>query len=192
MNSFAIPGQGPAVLRYLATNNPQDSSVGYMQLCLQANNPAGPDIVHTVHNIVCFRAVLGQPATQWDNQTFGSLGDAVGHQIPSTVELPATMFNQLNNGTNYRVGIPQLMDLVLNDPAMALCGPFGNHDAGTELIQSRNSVPGPHRYMGYFLGPPRTPREVWFAVTTSELSHPAVLVSVTLVTQITTEHRAHH
>jgi hypothetical protein len=74
------------------------------------------------------------------------------------------MFNQLNNGTNYRVGVPQLMDLVLNDPAMALCGPFGNHDAGTELIQSRNSVPVPHRYMGYFLGPQHTPREVWFAV----------------------------
>jgi hypothetical protein len=164
MNSFAIPGQAPAILRDLATNNPQASSIGYLQLSLLANNPAGPGVCHAVHNVAKFRAVLGQPATQWDNRNFGSLGDAVGHQIPSTVELPATIFNQLNNGTNYRVGVPQLMDLVFNDPNVAACGPFGNHDAGTELIQSRNSVPVPHRYMGYFLGPPRTPKEVWFAV----------------------------
>jgi hypothetical protein len=166
MNSFAIPGQGPALLRDLATNNPQASSVGYMQLCLQPNNnPTGPGIIHAVHNVAKFRAALGQPATQWDNRTFGSLGDAVGHLIPNTVELPATMFNQLNNGTNYRVGVPQFMDLVFNDPEVALCGPFGNHDAGTELIQSRNAAPVPHHYMGYFLGPPRTPsRKAWFAV----------------------------
>jgi hypothetical protein len=164
MNSFAIPGQGPALLRDLSTNNPQVSSVGYMQLCLQPNNPAGPGMLHALHNVAKFRAVLGHPATQWDNRTFGSHGDAVGHQIPTTVELPTTMFNQLNNGTNYRVGVPQLMDIAFNDPEVALCGPFGNHDAGTELIQSRNAVPVPHRYMSYFLGPPRTPREVWFAV----------------------------
>lgn len=56
------------------------------------------------------------------------------------------------------------MCLIVNDPNMGLCGPFGNHDTGTELIQSRNLVPVPHRYMGYFLGPPHMPREVWFAV----------------------------
>jgi hypothetical protein len=58
MNSFVIPGQGPAVLRDLATNNPQESSIVYMQLCLQANNPAGPGIVHTVHNVTRCRASL--------------------------------------------------------------------------------------------------------------------------------------
>jgi hypothetical protein len=37
MNSFAIPGQGSAVLRELSTNNPQDSSVGYI-ICNYASS----------------------------------------------------------------------------------------------------------------------------------------------------------
>ena len=88
MGCFAIPGLAPAVLRDLATNNPLTSSVGYIHLSLMDNNPAGPGILRVVHNTVRFRTVLGQPATQWDNRIFGSIGDAVGNQIPPTVEMP--------------------------------------------------------------------------------------------------------
>jgi hypothetical protein len=48
------------------------------------------------------------------------------------------------------------------DPNLTLLGAFNNHDAGTELIlQSRNIVPVPHRYMRHFIRGPLTPRQAW-------------------------------
>jgi hypothetical protein len=38
---------------------------------------------------------------------------------------------------------------------------FTNFDAGTELIQSRNMVPIPHRYMRHFIGGAITPPRAW-------------------------------
>jgi hypothetical protein len=54
------------------------------------------------------------------------------------------------------------MDTMYNvNPNLALLGAFNNHDAGTELIQSRNIVPVPHRYMRHFIRGPLTPRQAW-------------------------------
>ena len=52
MGAFAVPnGQTPAVLRDLATNNPGISSVGYLHLCLDNRNPAGPGMLRVTHNL---------------------------------------------------------------------------------------------------------------------------------------------
>jgi hypothetical protein len=54
------------------------------------------------------------------------------------------------------------MDAMYNtNPNLAVLGAFNNHDAGTELIQSRNSVPVPHRYMRHFIQGPMMPRQAW-------------------------------
>jgi hypothetical protein len=165
MQSFAVPnGQNPANLRDLATNNAENSSVGYAHLCLDPHNPAGPGVIRVTHNLTRYRAALGQPATVWDGRMFGSTGDTVGTQIPATVELPGTLFQQLNNGATYRVGIGQMMNIMYAQPNLQVLGPYGNHDAGTELIQCRNSAPVPHRYMGYFVTGPKTPRQAWEVV----------------------------
>jgi hypothetical protein len=71
----------------------------------------------STHNVAKFRAAL------WANLPHSGIIEPLGclvtqsvlvksHQLLA-VELPATISNQLNNGTNYRVGVPQLMDLVL-------------------------------------------------------------------------------
>jgi hypothetical protein len=54
------------------------------------------------------------------------------------------------------------MDAMFNaDPNLALLGAFNNHDASTKLIQSRNIVPVPHRYMRHFIRGHLTPRQAW-------------------------------
>jgi len=165
MQTFAVPhGQNPTTLRDLSTNNPEATSVGYLVHCQDPLNPAGPGYLRGIHNIARYRAALGQPATIWDGRMFGSTGDTVGTQIPATVELPGTLFQQLNNGTTYRVANGPLMTLLFADPNRQLCGPYGDHDVATELIQTRNCVPVPHRYMEYFITGTKTPREAWEVV----------------------------
>jgi hypothetical protein len=108
---------------------------------------------------------LGQPATQWDNRLFGSINEVVGNQNPTTVELPIDAFSCQNGGNLFRVAHPQRMVAMYGaDPALELLGEFANFDAGTELVQSRNMVPIPHRYMRHFLNGPLTPRQAWEVV----------------------------
>mgnify|MGYP000181859540 CR=1 FL=1 len=165
MQAFAVPnGQTPATLRDLSTNNPEATSVGYLVHCLDPQNPAGPGYLRAVHNVARYRAALGQPATIWDGRMFGSTGDTVGTQIPATVELPVTLFQQLNNGAAYRVANGPLMALLFAEPNRQVCGPYGNHDVATELIQCRNCVPIPHRHMEHFITGTKTPREAWEVV----------------------------
>ena len=165
MQEFAVPnGQNPAALRDLSTNNPEMTSVGYIIHCRDPLNPAGPGYLRGIHNLARYRAALGQPATVWDGRMFGSTGDTVGTQIPATVEIPVTVFQQLNNGATYRVANGPLMNLLYSDPNRQLCGPYGNHDVATDLVQCRNCVPVPHRYMEYFITGTKTPREAWEVV----------------------------
>jgi hypothetical protein len=165
MQAFAVPnGQNPATLRDLSTNNPEATSVGYIIMCQDPQNPAGPGYIRAVHNMARYRAALGQPATIWDGRMFGSTGDTVGTQIPATVELPGTLFQQLNNGATYRVANAPLMALLFGDPNRQLCGPYADQDVATELVQCRNCVPVPHRYMEYFITGTRSPREAWEVV----------------------------
>jgi hypothetical protein len=165
MAAFAVPtGENPATLRDLATNNPESTSVGYLILCQDPLNPAGPGYLRAIHNVARYRAALGQPATIWDNRMFGSTGDTVGTQIPATVELPGTMFQQANNGATYRVADGPLMNILFSDVNRQICGPYADHDVATELVQCRNCVPLPHRYFEHFVGGTKTPREAWETV----------------------------
>jgi hypothetical protein len=159
----SIPGGStPAQIRELVVNNPRETSLGYATLVIPADNPAHQGLIYGLHSVSKFDMRLGQPNTQWDNRIFGAINDVMGHQIPTTVELPADAFIRQNGGAMYRVGLTQLMDVTFGaDPDMQLLGPFANLDAGTELIESRNMVPIPHRYMRFFMAGPLTPRQAW-------------------------------
>jgi hypothetical protein len=83
----------------------------------------------------------------------------------TTIEFPNDAFTRLGGGALYRVGLTQRMDTMYNaDPNLGVLGPFGNFDAGTELVQSRNIVPIPHRYTRHFIRGPLTPRQFWEAL----------------------------
>jgi hypothetical protein len=162
MALFESPGgvQTPAQLRELVCNNPRESSLGFAILCLHAQG--GPGLIYAVHTLARFAPRLGQPATQWDGQVFGSINEVTGNQIPTTVVLPADALARQGGGAMFRVGVSQRMDATFNtNPNYAIVGEFTNFDAGTELIQSRNMVPVPHRYMRHFVRGPLTPRQAW-------------------------------
>jgi hypothetical protein len=50
------------------------------------------------------------------------------------------------------------------DPAVNLVGPFGNDDAGTEVIRVRHTILVPFRYVRLLLQMPLTPKEAWIQV----------------------------
>jgi hypothetical protein len=155
-------GQTLAQIRELRTNNPRDSSLGYVTLVNSTANPAHQGMLYRIHSLAKFETRLGQPPTQWNGCTFGSIHNVVGHQIPMTVELPADAFSRQGGGTQFCVGLPQLINASFatnND--LQLLGAFGNLDAATELIKSRNMVPVPHCYMRHLTGGPLTPRQAW-------------------------------
>jgi hypothetical protein len=145
----SIPGGStPAQIRELVANNPRETSLGYAVLVIPPNNPAHQGEIYGLHCVSKFGMRLGQPVTQWDNRIFGAVNDVMGHQVPTTVELPADAFVRQNGGAMFRVGLSQRMDASFGaDPDLQLLGPFANFDAGTELLESRNMVPIPHRYM---------------------------------------------
>jgi hypothetical protein len=155
-------GQTPAQIRELVTNNPRDSSLGYATLVFSAANPAHQGLIYRVHSVAKF-GTRPHFWIHWDGHIFGSINDVVGHQIPTTVELPVdALFARQDDSVSFRVGLPQLMNAMFGtDPALELLGVFTNFDAGTELIQSRNMVPIPHRYMRHFIGGGVKPRHAW-------------------------------
>jgi hypothetical protein len=115
----APDGQTPAQIRELVTNNPRDSSLGYTTLVMLAANPAHQALIYGVHLVAKFGMQLGQLTTQWDGRIFGSINDVVGHQIPTSVELPVDAFARQDGGASFRVGLPQLMNAMFGaNPAL--------------------------------------------------------------------------
>jgi hypothetical protein len=157
----SVPGgPTPQQIRELVVNNPRGSSLGFAVLVIPT--PGHQGMIYGIHSLSKFATRLGQPATLWDDRIFGSVGEVVANQNPITVELPTTAFSRLNQGNQFRVGHAQRMAAMFGaDPALELLGEFTNFDAGTELVESRNLVPIPHRYMRYFVSGPLTPRLAW-------------------------------
>jgi hypothetical protein len=165
MLAFAVPnGQNLASLQDLSTNDPETTGVGHPVHCQDPLAPAGPGCLRAVHSLAQHRAALGQPAASWDSWMFGATGDAVGAQIPATVESPGTSCQQLNNGATHRVANGPLMNLMFADPNQKVCGPHGDHEVAAELVQCRKCVPEPHRHMECFVTGTKTPREAWEVV----------------------------
>jgi hypothetical protein len=51
--------------------------------------------------------------------------------------------------------------MLAGDPELNLVGPFGNDDAGTEVVRVRHAILVPFRYVRLLLQTPLTPREAW-------------------------------
>ena len=88
-------------------------------------------------------------------------GDVHHGEVPTSVEWPADAFHLIQNGAIMRVPTDAQMVLLLAaDPDLAMVGPFGNNDAGTETVKGRYTVPIPSRYAHMFLAP-RTARDAY-------------------------------
>jgi hypothetical protein len=157
--------RAPASLRDEVTNQ-NDEADCMAVLVARSNpaNPAGPGQVFLLHGLKKYGSPVGTNSP-WDGGNFAFTGDVVSRQIPTTVYLPATAFSLVSQGAFLRVPVMQLLDLIYaGDPNIVLTGPFANTDAGTELIQCRDTVGVPFSLVNLLLESRLNPREAWIQV----------------------------
>jgi hypothetical protein len=125
-----------------------------------ANRPEGRICLY--HRLQCFASQLGAP-TDFDNVGYAFFGDVTNGQAPPSVEWPVTAFHQVV--MSIRVPQREVIDQMLAaEPELTLLGPFGNDDAGTEVVRVRQAMLVPFRYVRLLLQRPLTPREAWVQV----------------------------
>jgi len=112
-----------------------------------------------VHRTATFPAIPGAPATPWDGNPCGLMGDLISEQL---VIIPYDD-NQLSRLAGE---LAVLTDAVLNqelagDPTLEMVGPFADGDANTTNIATRRSTYLPFVMVNMFLGTRLTPRQAW-------------------------------
>jgi hypothetical protein len=162
MSTFAVPVAGDAPAPALVTEAVYASAVAdpqaFVTLVVDDATPEGR--VCMFHRLQRFAPQLGV-VTGLDNRGYAFVGDVVEGQAPATVEWPANAFHQAGDVT-IRVPTREVIDQMLGaDPGIRLLGPFGNDDAGTEVIRVRYAMLLPFRYVRILLRRPLTPREAW-------------------------------
>jgi hypothetical protein len=108
---------------------------------------------------------LGNP-TEFNNLGYAFFGDLTNGQAPPSIEWPVTAFHQV--GVLIRVPQREILDqLLAAEPERELVGPFGNDDAGTEVIRVCQEMLVPFCYVRLLMQRPLTPREAWVQVAGS-------------------------
>jgi hypothetical protein len=129
-------------------------------LVVNATHPNGRVCLY--HRLQRYAPQLGAP-TDFDNVGYAFFGDVTNGQAPPSVEWPATAFHQV--GVSIRVPQRAILDqLIAAQPESELFGPFGNDDAGTDVVRVRQAMLVPFRYVRILLQRPLTPREAWVQV----------------------------
>jgi hypothetical protein len=163
MSTFAVPVAGEAPAPALVTESVYASAVADPQafITLVVDNVTPEGRVCMFHRLQRFAPQLGV-VTGLDNKGHAFFGDVIEGQMPATVKWPANAFHQAG-GVTIRVPTREVIDQMLGaDPEVRLLGPFGNDDAGTEIIRVRRyAMLLPFRYVRLLLRGPLTPKEAW-------------------------------
>jgi hypothetical protein len=147
------PGQVSDAVFASAVVDPQ----AFVMLVVDANHPDGH--ICLFHWLQCYAPQLGAP-TEFDNVGYGFFGDLTNNQALPSIEWPANAFHQVR--VSVRVPQREILDQALAaNPTGELLGPFGNEDAGTDVIRVRQAMLVPFRYVRILLQRPLTPREAW-------------------------------
>jgi hypothetical protein len=123
-----------------------------------------PGKIITIHRTTRYRRVLGQPPSALDDVMYGFQGDSTAMQLPLNVEMSNNLFNKAS-----AVQAPtaaRLAQLLQDEPAATMFGPFAATDADVEALSVRNLIWVPNKYakiamMGL------TPRDAWITISAS-------------------------
>ena len=172
MAEFNVPlGQAPPAVftpQQLATrvyqSGDQGLNMSFVLHCRPANTPdAAPGYVNVYHRVSRFAPRIGMLPTPWDDVAFAFQGDVVQQQAPPSVVWDQSYFHTVVQ--LIRVPTVIMMDQLLGqDPNSQFVGPFGEDDAGTEVVRTRRATVVPHRYVQLLLAQSLTPREAWIRV----------------------------
>jgi hypothetical protein len=162
MNTFMVPLAGVGALTPGQVSDAVFASAvvdpqAFVMLVVDATHPDGR--ICLFHRLQRYAPQLGAP-TEFDNVGYAFVGDLTNNQAPPSIEWPANAFHQV--GVSIRVPQREILDQALAaDPTVELLGPFGNEDAGTDVIRVRQVMLVPFRYVRILLQRPLTPREAW-------------------------------
>jgi hypothetical protein len=165
MNTFAVPPAGVGALTPVQVSDAVFASAvvdpqAFVMLIVDATHPNGRVCLY--HRLQRYAPQLGAP-TEFDNVGYAFFGDLTNNQAPPSIEWPVTAFHQV--AASVRVPQREFLDQQLAaGPELELLGPFGNEDAGTDVVRVRQAMLVPFRYVRLFLQRPLTPREAWVQV----------------------------
>ena len=185
VNEYAVPlananAPTPQQLAHrLYSSVQQGLPNAFIMLC----GPPGRGRITLFHKIAKFYPRVGLPATQWDDRAFAYKGDVSGggqiaivdwedqafHQVPAQLRIPT---------------MPTLEQALAADPDLNVVGPYGNADAGTEVVRVRRCSYIPSRYVGLLLEEDLQPKEalvrLWGAIINDGLTEDLEPLSVFL------------
>ena len=113
------------------------------------------ELLHVYLQLAKFHTRMGLPATQWDKQMYCQRGELYQNQA-QLVMWNAAYFCQVNAAiripTRYTIN-----NLYTGDNDTVSLGPFGDNDAGTEVVRICRTCYVPPAYVGMFLEGPMSP-----------------------------------
>jgi hypothetical protein len=162
MTTFVVPPAGVGALTPVQVSDAVFASAvvdpqAFVMLIVDATHPNGR--ICLFHRLQRYAPQLGAP-TEFDNVGYAFFGDLTSNQAPPSIEWPANAFHQV--AASVRVLQREVLDQHLAaGPELELLGPFGNEDAGTDVVRVRQAMLVPFRYVRILLQRPLTPREAW-------------------------------
>jgi hypothetical protein len=154
------PANTPAVVRErVMAAGSTGIPLAHLLLVRPAGAPAhNPGTIVGYHRAVRYTADLIQP-TSFDQSGFAFLGDVHQGQAPASIVWANEYFNR---APDINVPTAEYLDALLQGQAdLQTVGPFPVGDPDTEILQVRNTVFIPSRYMPLFLDDELTPRTAW-------------------------------
>jgi hypothetical protein len=159
MNMFMVPLAGVGALTPAQVSDAVFASAvvdppqAFVMLIVDATHPDGR--ICLFHHLQRYAPQLLGAPTEFDNVGYVFFGDLTNNQAPPSIEWPANALHQV--GVSVRVPQREILDQALAaDPAVELLGPFGNEDAGTDVIRVRQAMLVPFRYVRILLQRPLT------------------------------------
>ena len=121
--------------------------------------PEDPGYIMAYHRMTRHVARFGQFGQPFDGHGHAFMGDVANGQVPVSVQIPDTLFNQL---TVVQVPTAARLDqLLLADPDMKLVGPYDAGDPDVQPVVTRGLVIVPNEYVLPFLSMGMQPVEAY-------------------------------
>ncbi len=160
-NEYAVGNTQPAALR---TAVYRDGNVGTLLhgLVHVRDALAGPDDPGTIlalHRLTRHDPRLGQVPQPYDNLGLAFFGDLVNGQLPTTVVIPDSWFNQTTQVQAPTVG--HLAQLLAAQPGAEAFGPYQAGQADITPVVTRKIILVPNKYAAPFLSVGMKPREAY-------------------------------
>jgi hypothetical protein len=125
--------------------------------------PTDPGLIVAYHRLARHDTRLGQAAMPYDGLGLAFFGDVINGQIPTSVVVPDTLYNQLPVTQVPSAGL--LQQLIAADPAAEMFGPFPAGTADVDPVTTRQLIVVPNRYTTPLLCVGMAPKAAYLSIS---------------------------